>query len=295
MTLQKHNSIYDYVLIGSAILFTLPIGNFSAGNITYYSNQVSHKDTTLPYHPVFTNDSVQQSIAFEKLVKPEIRINDAAVKFTKKFIKKNEKDLLEIQQRSDKFFNIMESVFAKYNLPQQLKYLAVVESDLKADARSKVGAVGTWQLMRETAIELGLKVNGKNDERRSIAKSSVAAAKYLKSLYKYYGDWLLVIAAYNSGPGFVNTAIKKSGSKNFWKLQSFLPAETRGHVKRYVAMHYFFEGVGSETTLTKAENISYLNELEQYNDRSEQLSLSADTNTTQIKNIASTNNVSDKK
>jgi membrane-bound lytic murein transglycosylase D len=100
---------------------------------------------------------------------------------------------------------------------------------------------------------LNLKVNARYDERTHFYKSTVAAAKYLRDLYKIFDDWLLVIAAYNSGPGPVLKAIKKSGSRNFWKLQYYLPAETRGHVKKYISTHYFYEGNGGVTTLTKYE------------------------------------------
>jgi membrane-bound lytic murein transglycosylase D len=152
---------------------------------------------------------------------------------------------------------MMDSVFTLYHLPTELKYLAVIESELKATAVSHVGAVGPWQLMASTARDLSLKVKGKYDERKNYNKSTVAAAKYLRDLYNQFGDWLLVIASYNSGPGKVLTAIKKSGSHNFWVLQNYLPAETRGHVKRFIATHYYFEGYGSITTLTKTEVMSY--------------------------------------
>jgi membrane-bound lytic murein transglycosylase D len=111
--------------------------------------------------------------------------------------------------------------------------------------------------MPSTARDLSLKIKGKYDERNNYCKSTVAAAKYLKDLYNQFGDWILVIAAYNSGPGKVLWAIKMSGSHNFWRLQGFLPAETRGHVKRYIATHYFFENCGGITTLTKTETIAY--------------------------------------
>jgi membrane-bound lytic murein transglycosylase D len=154
---------------------------------------------------------------------------------------------------------MIDSVFTRYHLPVELKYLAVVESELKSNAVSHVGAVGPWQLMTSTARDLSLKVKGKYDERTSYFKSTVAAAKYLRDLYNQFGDWLLVIAAYNSGPGRVLSAIKISGSHNFWVLQNFLPAETKGHVKRFIATHYYFEDYGSITTLTKSEANSYRN------------------------------------
>jgi membrane-bound lytic murein transglycosylase D len=133
----------------------------------------------------------------------------------------------------------------------------VIESELNTKALSHVGARGAWQLMPGTARLLSLKITKKYDERTHFYKSTVAAAKYLRDLHSIFNDWLLVIASYNSGPGKVFDAIKKSGSRNFWKLQYFLPAETRGHVKRFIATHYYFEGKGSVTTLTREEVISY--------------------------------------
>jgi membrane-bound lytic murein transglycosylase D len=188
---------------------------------------------------------------------PKIELNRNAVKFVNKYIKENDELLTKVEDKSKNSLRIIENILLQNDLPIQLKYLAVIESGLKKTAVSKVGAVGPWQLMPTTARELGLKVSGKYDERKHLYKSTKAAAKYLKSLYAIYGDWLLVIAAYNSGPTKVFSAIKKSGSRNFWKLQYFLPAETRAHVKRFIGTHYFFEEEGSETTLTKAEILAH--------------------------------------
>lgn len=188
---------------------------------------------------------------------PKMNLNSQANQFVKNYIKKNNEDLTRIQLRSDLSFKVIDSIFSSYQLPVELKYLAVVESDLKSSAYSRVGAVGVWQLMAQTARDYSLKVNGKYDERRNLYKSTNAAARYLKNLYTQYGDWLLVIAAYNSGCGNIDKAIKYTGSKNFWRIQSYLPAETRGHVKRFIATHYFFESTGSITTMTKTEVSAY--------------------------------------
>ena len=107
--------------------------------------------------------------------------------------------------------------------------------------------------MPVTARLLGLKVTRKRDERTNYIKSTNAAALYLTDLYDQFGDWLLVIAAYNCGPGNVLKAIARSGSRNFWDLQYFLPAESRNHVKKFIGTHYIFEGQGGLTTLTKKE------------------------------------------
>jgi membrane-bound lytic murein transglycosylase D len=107
--------------------------------------------------------------------------------------------------------------------------------------------------MPATARQLGLTVTGKRDDRRDYQKSTHAAAKYLTYLYGLYKDWLLVIAAYNGGPGNVNAAIRKSGSRNFWDLQNYLPTESRNHVKKFIATHFIMEGTGGMTTLTRGE------------------------------------------
>jgi membrane-bound lytic murein transglycosylase D len=190
-----------------------------------------------------------------------IGLNKHVAGFVKKYLVREEEYLVKMKVRSGRFFESMEAVFLQNNLPLELKYLAVVESGLDPKAHSAAGARGLWQLMPVTAQELGLKVAGKTDERLYTHRSTVAAARYLKSLYALFGDWLLVLAAYNSGPGPVLTAIKKSGSKNFWALQRFLPAESRGHVKRFIGVHYFFEGQGSVTTQTKAEAKAWQNRL----------------------------------
>lgn len=195
----------------------------------------------------------------------KIRLNPRAAKFADSYLKENEEALEQVRERSKYCFRIMDSVFKKYELPVELKYLAVIESELKRDAVSPVGAVGPWQLMPSTARLLGLKVTNKYDERKFYTKSTVAAAKYLRDLYCEFGDWLLVIAAYNGGPAPIYKAIRKSGSHNFWKLQAYLPAETRGHVKRFISTHYYFEGQGGITTLTKSEMIHYLSKRKETN------------------------------
>lgn len=188
---------------------------------------------------------------------PKAPLNKQGMLFVKNYIKKSNSTLVTIKHRSAIPFNIIDSVFRHYGLPVELKYLAVIESELKSSAASHVGAVGPWQLMPGTAHILGLQVNRKYDDRKNYYKSTKAAARYLKDLYAEFGDWLLVLAAYNGGPGPVYTAINKSGSKNFWALQRYLPAESRNHVKKFIATHYYFEGRGSLTTLTKQESIRY--------------------------------------
>lgn len=185
-------------------------------------------------------------------------LNPLAVSFVEDHIKHYGKTLNEIKDSRKPYLDMIDDVLTQHGLPKELKYLAVIESYLKPNARSGAGAVGAWQLMPATARTLGLKVSAKIDERKNITKSTHAASRYLTSLYSMYGDWLLVIAAYNSGPGTVNSAIKKSGSKNFWELQRYLPLQSQKHVKKFIATHYFMEGQGSVTTLTKDEAKNFL-------------------------------------
>lgn len=256
---QRKRAIVFYAL-PAMLCFALAYGNNlkSAPLASQSINPfyVTLKDTTL--YPALT-DSFYHTPNAEVLLPqmPQIQLNKQAGQYVNTYIKKNELYLQKIEARSAPYFKIIESVFKKHNLPLQLKYLAVVESALKASSVSRVGAKGPWQLMPQTARELGLKITTKYDERTHYYKSTQAAARYLKQLYGYFDDWLLVVAAYNSGPGTVFKAIRLSGSRNFWHLQHHLPAETRAHVKHFIGVHYFFENTGSETVLTKKEREAY--------------------------------------
>ncbi|HFC00491.1 MAG TPA: LysM peptidoglycan-binding domain-containing protein [Phaeodactylibacter sp.] len=136
------------------------------------------------------------------------------------------------------YFPIFEKYLLENNMPADIKYLSVVESALNPEAISRVGAGGLWQFMPGTGKEYGLKINSKIDERRDPHKSTKAAIKYLKRLYDKYQNWELALAAYNSGPGRVNRAIRRGKSKNFWKIKKYLPRETRNYVPAFVAANY---------------------------------------------------------
>lgn len=181
------------------------------------------------------------------------RLNPKALSFIQDYVKENWEELQLVRSTGGPYFNLIEGILTQYDLPKELKYLAVIESNLKPSAVSRVGAVGPWQLMPQTARDLGLKVNRNVDERRNYYKSTRAAALYLKDLYNQLGDWLLVIAAYNTGTNNVYHAIHRSGSRNFWDLQYYLPAESRIHVKKFIGTQYVLEGQGSVTTLTREE------------------------------------------
>ncbi len=169
------------------------------------------------------------------------QINPHAELYMQDYLKNHSGYLIKMKSWGLPYFNLIDNILSKYGLPTELKYLAVIESNLSTSATSWVGAGGPWQFMPYTARDYGLKVDRLNDERRDYFKSTHAAARYLLSLYNQLHDWLLVIAAYNGGPSRVFSAIKKSGSSNFWQLQYYLPEESRNHVKKFIATHYIME------------------------------------------------------
>ncbi|GAB3009021.1 hypothetical protein GCM10027051_07170 [Niabella terrae] len=185
-------------------------------------------------------------------------LNPQAISFVEDYILKHAESLKELQSWGRPYFDMMDDVLSQNHIPVQLKYLAVIESHLKATAVSWAGAVGPWQLMPATARGLGLQVSRRVDERRNYLKSTRAASKYLNYLFDIYGDWLLVVAAYNCGPGRVNSAIAKAGTSNFWKLQNYLPTESRNHVKKFIATHYIMEGKGGITTVSKEKALAMM-------------------------------------
>lgn len=204
-----------------------------------YFNQV----TRYGFKNLFSNYSYNASLPYTAQINPNAEI------FIQGYMKKHSGYLTRMKEWGQPYFNLIESVLQQYGLPRELKYIAVIESNLSTGATSHVGAGGPWQFMPYTAREYGLVVNSFVDERRDYFKSSHAAARYLLSLYKDLHDWLLVMAAYNGGPGRVYNAIKKSGSRNFWDLQYHLPEESRTYVKRFIATHYIMEGTGGATTM----------------------------------------------
>lgn len=209
--------------------------------------------------PLLLHDSVAAKISTGKTVTAaEIRLQSPVKRFVEEYLGEHADMLGRIKRNNNDRFTAIQTILVRKGIPAELMYLAVVESKLKNNASSGAGAAGIWQLMPATARTLGLKVNGKTDERRHTYQSTIAAAKYLSELYDQFDDWLLVIAAYNCGAGNVQKAIKKSGSREFWKLQRYLPGETSTHVKRFIATHFYYEEKGSLVTLTKAERKRHL-------------------------------------
>ena len=158
---------------------------------------------------------------------------------------------------SQLYFPMIEEQLIKYNIPLELKYLAIVESALNTTAVSKVGAGGMWQFMPNTGRIYGLEITSYVDERFDPYKSTEAACKYLKHLFGVFGNWELVLAAYNSGPGNVNKAMRRAGgSRDFWTIKPFLPKETQGYVPAFIAVNYIMNHVNEYNIYPKKPFVS---------------------------------------
>lgn len=170
----------------------------------------------------------------------EMPYNSVVGKYIDMYVGKRRGMVSDMLALHNYYGNIFLEELEKQGMPTELQYLPVIESALKPNAVSRVGATGLWQFMPATAKGLGMEVNSLVDERRDPRISSRNAAKYLKQLYNIYGDWSLAIAAYNCGPGNVNKALRRAGGgkKDFWEIYRFLPAETRGYVPAFIAANY---------------------------------------------------------
>jgi membrane-bound lytic murein transglycosylase D len=156
------------------------------------------------------------------------------------------------------YFPLIEDALAKYNIPLELKYLAIVESALNPTAISRAGAAGLWQFMPGTGKMYGLDITSYQDERFDPIKETEAACKYLRFLYNTFGDWNLALAAYNSGPGNVNKAIRRAGGKkDFWAIKQFLPKETQGYVPAFIAVNYIMSYSTEHNIFPKKASVSY--------------------------------------
>lgn len=171
-----------------------------------------------------------------------IAYNPALEKVIKSYLKYRKKYYPSLMAKAKYYFPMFEKYLDQYDIPLEMKYLAIVESALDPRARSRVGATGLWQFMYQTGKQYKLKVSSYVDERQDPIKATIAACEYLSDLYKIFGDWDLALAAYNSGPGNVSKAIRRSGGyKNYWNIRPFLPRETAGYVPAFYATMYLFE------------------------------------------------------
>lgn len=171
-----------------------------------------------------------------------IEYNQGLENIIKSFLKNRKRSFERLMAVSEFYFPLFEEAFDKQNVPLEIKYLAVVESALNPKAVSRVGATGLWQFMYQTGKQYGLKIDSYVDERSDPLKATEAAAQYMKNMYAIFGDWDLVLASYNSGPGNVAKAIRRSGGQqNYWNIRKNLPKETQGYLPAFLATMYIYE------------------------------------------------------
>ncbi|TXK46042.1 LysM peptidoglycan-binding domain-containing protein [Pontibacter qinzhouensis] len=246
MTYSKLFSILT-VMIGSAL--ALPA---SAANFSFKIESLFPEDSLKPkldtvllvqeeveYIPNEPNEVIQDRLSCVESEIP-LTFNPFVRSFVDYFTIRNRKYTRTMISRENVYFPIYERYLKKHNMPQELKYLSIVESGLNPKAASWAGAVGLWQFIRTTGKEYGLDQNQYIDERMDPEKATEAACRFLKRLHNYYGDWELAMAAYNCGPGNVNKAIRRAGGgkKTFWQVFPYLPKETRSYVPSMTAVIY---------------------------------------------------------
>ncbi len=218
--------------------------------------QTINKDVTVD-EELPTELLKQRLVAMNQKTPFEIEYNQGLENIIKSFLKNRKKSFSRLMALSEYYFPIFEDAFAKQNVPLEIKYLAVVESALNPKAVSKMGATGLWQFMYGTGKQYALKIDSYIDERSDPLKATAACSEYMTKMYNIFGDWELVLASYNSGPGNVTKAIRRSGGKTkYWDIRNYLPKETQGYVPAFLATMYLFEyhkehGINPERAVVK--------------------------------------------
>ena len=229
----------DIALIDSLVLENQLQSVFMDEIRAYY---ISNTDTTDVSEVTLDAALLKERLAKINETTPfHLAYNPALEKIIKSYLKNRRKYYPNFMARAAYYFPMIEKYLDQYDIPLEMKYLALVESALKPKAKSRVGATGLWQFMYPTGKQYKLKVSSYVDERQDPLKATIAACNYLNDLYKIFGDWDLALAAYNSGPGNVSKAIRRSGGyKNYWNIRPYLPRETAGYVPAFYATMYLF-------------------------------------------------------
>ncbi|HMJ70581.1 MAG TPA: LysM peptidoglycan-binding domain-containing protein [Cyclobacteriaceae bacterium] len=216
---------------------------FPEDDVVLLADTVTPNFTSVPYDMEYVPADETPEVLTERLNLLQNQIplvyNEKVHGFINYFLIRDREHTRNVMRKSDIYFPIFERHLKENNMPDELKYLSVIESALVPKAVSRARAVGLWQFMSYTGRYCGLKIDWYIDERMDPEKSTAAACKYLSQLYTIFHDWELALAAYNTGPGNVKRAIRKSGGKKtFWEIYPYLPRETRAYLPQYVAMVY---------------------------------------------------------
>tara|TARA_B100000963_G_scaffold54477_1_gene42652 strand:- start:6527 stop:7711 length:1185 start_codon:yes stop_codon:yes gene_type:complete len=230
-----------------------------------------HDDKFLKFDTLFSNfkliesNIIKDSLFNEELIRLrldslnqltpiELTYNQTVLKFIKFYVKQRKSQVAKLLALSDYYFPIFEEYLDKYSMPLELKYIPIIESSLRVDAKSPAGAVGIWQFMYYTAKEYNLRINSYLDERRDVYKSTEAACQYLNKAFNIFDNWELAVASYNCGRGNVTKALRRSGGElNYWKIRPFLPRETRNYIPALISVIYVMNyasehGIKADTT-----------------------------------------------
>lgn len=222
------------------ILIIIGISTTSATRFMGIQKEVAVSDSTTKMDSAVAKRSLYIMDNPNRVTYPKIlrEHRDESKEYIVNYLRRERGYVKLMFRRGKSYMPVARSIFDKYGVPHEFQVLPALESNFTSNAVSPAGAVGYWQFMGELAREYGLKIGGPNDERKNFRKSTNAAAKFIRNQLKVYdNDPLLVVAAYNCGPGRVNQAIRKSGAKDYWQLKQFLPAETRRFVLRFLALN----------------------------------------------------------
>lgn len=219
------------------------------------NNKYKYSEDSIPY---FDDNTYEARLAKLDAVSPFDLVYNPLVRGFIDMYMRRRKMVSKMMGMAQLYYPMFEEVFDRYNIPLELKHLAVIESALNPNARSKAGAQGLWQFMYPTGKLYGLDVTSYIDERSDPYKETVAAAEYLKSLYGLFNDWQMVLAAYNAGPGTISKAIRRSGGKKtYWEIRPFLPKETQSYVPAFIAANYVMSYTAEHNIYAAVPNKTY--------------------------------------
>ena len=233
---DKDLSLIDSLVIESQ--YRSPLSD----SFTYVIKNLKKEGSSTAYKKIPTNTLKERLKVLDSRTPFHLTYNPILERVINSYLRYRKKYYPKLLAKAAYYFPMFEKYLDQFDIPLEMKYLAIVESTLDPKARSRVGARGLWQFMYLTGKQYKLKVSSYVDERQDPIKATIAACKYLSDLYTVFGDWDLALAAYNSGPGNVSKAIKRSGGyKNYWNLRQYLPKETAGYVPAFYATMYLLE------------------------------------------------------
>jgi membrane-bound lytic murein transglycosylase D len=260
---MKKQLTLSLLFIFSTIIFNAQnTKSLATSEITYALNSYDFENVNIlnkGTNEVFSSEILKKRLKELNNQTPfNVEYNATVERFIRLYLKTRKSDISNLMDKAQYYFPIFEEHLDKFDLPLEIKYLAVVESALDPNARSVAGAKGLWQIMYNTGKEYDLNVSSYIDERSDPIKATQAACKYLQYLYNRFNDWDLALAAYNAGPGNVSKAIRRSGGlRNYWNIRKYLPKETSSYLPAFYATYYLFEYGEQHQIYPKNDFITY--------------------------------------